>query len=150
MNRWADVRTALLIAGAALSIFAGPVREHATPPMDIRSIAIITFGSLIGVIFVVGLQSLNKHSAGIWTKPSWKTNPFSLKQPLQFFHFAAYFLIISGAISFVLTYLDDSSFIYDAAVIPVAGIGSLLGVWLSRIIFAFKFRASSGDANQFG
>jgi hypothetical protein len=150
MNKWMYVRLALVIAGAALSIFAGPIRAHVTPPLDIKSLAIISVSSLVGVIFVIGLQSLNKRSEGIWTKPSWRMNPFSLKQPAQFFHFVAYFFIISGAVTSTLTYSNDSSFLYDAAAIPMAGIGIFLGVWLSKLIFAFKFREPSGNASHIG
>lgn len=142
MKKWAYIRLALIAIGVALMLFSGRVVKQSTPPMEAFSIAVVFLSSIIGILFVIGIQSINKWSAKTWTKPSWNANPFSLRQPLQFFHFAAYFLLIGGAIQLIYTFLNSSSFIYEAAVGPIMGIGILLGVKLSEIIYAFKFRDS--------
>jgi hypothetical protein len=59
---------------------------------------LLFFGSgVIAMVFVVGLQAINSRSAAVWTKPDWRVNPFSLKQPLQFFHMTGFTALSPGS-----------------------------------------------------
>ena len=136
MNKWIYVRITVLAVAAILAIIVGPVKEHANPPIDAGSLALIGLGSIFAIPFVIAIQRMSKFSASTWTLPSWKNNPFSFKQPLNLFHFAAYFSLVGGFVSFVLTYFNSSLFVYDASVPLVVGTGVLLGVKLSSLFFS--------------
>jgi hypothetical protein len=92
----------------------------------------------VGLLLVLGLQVINPRSARLWLRPSWQLNPFNFRQPLQFFHLAAY--VCWGQALGVLARLADSpvSF-YVEALVPVAmAIGILLGLQLDTLVFRAK------------
>jgi hypothetical protein len=96
MNAWLAVRAAVLLSGmpGASSFIPGP-----ESPFSGGSIMLLLmfFGfGVVAMIFVVGLQAINPRSAAVWTRPNWSVNPFSLKQPLQFFHMTGFYFIVVG------------------------------------------------------
>jgi len=83
---------------------------------------------------------MNKKSAESWEHPSWNENPFQMKQPIQFFHLGAWLFITSSIVSVLLTWSKSSKYILDALMPLFIGVGLLIGVHLSRLLFRRKFR----------
>jgi hypothetical protein len=140
-NNWLYIRLGLIIASASLCLWRGPVSAHAEPPIDTHAIAIGLLFGIFGLQFVLAMQFINKRSPESWQLPSWKTNPFQFKQPIQFFHFGAWLFIASSFVTTLLTWLRNPKFILDALMPLFIGIGLLLGVQLSRFLFRSKYRA---------
>lgn len=93
-NVWLVIRAAVLLLGilSAQSFVPGPKSPFAGGS-DTLLLVFFGFG-VIAMLLVVGLQAINPQSAGVWTKPNWYVNPFSLKQPLQFFHLMGFYFIV--------------------------------------------------------
>ena len=135
---WLVTRIALVMSGAlgATAFLPGPDSPFVGQPI---SFLLVFFGfGVIAMPFVVGLQAFNPRSGILWTKPDWRTNPFSLKQPLQFFHMMGYYFIVSGIAASVATLLRHMSGLEPF--IPIAlGAGVLLGVKICILLFRWKF-----------
>lgn len=135
---WLLTRIAVVITGAlsAQSFVPGPDSQFAGGSI---SLLLVFFGfGVIAMLFVVGLQAFNSRSAVLWTKPDWRLNPFSLKQPLQFFHMMGFYFIVSGIAASVVTLLRHVSGLEPF--IPIAlGAGVLLGVKFCILLFRWKF-----------
>ena len=139
-NKWLYVRLVLLFASAFFCLFGGPVKEHASPPIDLSALVMGFFSGILGLQFVLAIQFINKKSAEIWEHPSWNENPFQMKQPIQFFHLGAWLFISSSFISVLLTWFNSPEFILDALMPLVIGVGLLIGVQLSQLLFRRKFK----------
>jgi hypothetical protein len=112
------------------------------------SLLLVFFGfGAIAMLFVVGLQAFNPRSAILWAKPNWRTNPFSLKQPLQFFHMMDYYFIVSVIAASVVSLLKHVSGLEP--LIPIAlGTGVLLGVKFCVLLFRWKFLECMGHSGS--
>jgi hypothetical protein len=84
---------------------------------------------VLGVLFVLGLQKVNPRMDIPWESPSWMRCPFSLKQPLQFFHFCAWYMICGGIGSLVFGLLrTPTNWFWE---IPMStGLGAWSSVWI--------------------
>lgn len=139
MTKWAYIRTALIMVSSFVSLWSGSLVKHATPSVRPSDLLIgFIFGAL-GLQFLLGIQAVNKWSAPAWEKPSWNENPFLFRQPLQFFHFAGWLFTISSLISSSLTALKAPQYIWDALMPLSAGVGVLVGIHLSQVLFKKKF-----------
>jgi hypothetical protein len=93
---------------------------------------------VIAMVAVVGLQAINSRSAAVWTKPDWRVNPFSLKQPLQFFHMAGFYCIVAGFSAIVLTQIRHVTGLEP--LFPAAlGAGILIGIRCCVALYQRKF-----------
>jgi len=135
---WIFFKIALIIIGFGMSIYLGPITTHAKPPITLPMlIAPIIFGIIFLQIAIVFAGSKKKR----WKKPSWYSNPFNLNQPVQFFHFAGWFMAISTLPTIILTFLKANNYIYDALMPFALGIGVTIGVYLSMVIFKGKYES---------
>ena len=116
-------------------------QSHAIPQIEGKALIVALIFGVLSIQFVLGIQALNKKSAEVWNKPSWKENPFSLKQPLQFFHLGGWFFVVSSFMSVVLTWSQNPEYILDSLMPFCLGVGIIGGVHLSRILFKNKFKA---------
>jgi hypothetical protein len=135
---WLITRIAVVMTGAlsAQSFVPGPASPFAGGSI---LLLLVFFGfGVIAMLFVVGLQAFNSRSAVLWIKPDWRLNPFSLKQPLQFFHMMGFYFIVSGIAASTLTLLMHLSGLEPF--IPIAlGAGTLFGVKCCIVLFRWKF-----------
>jgi hypothetical protein len=92
----------------------------------------------IGLLVVLGLQVINPRSAKLWFHPSWRLNPFNFRQPLQFFHLAAYACFAQALVVLARLAVSQVSFYVEALVPAVMAIGILLGLQLVTLVFRAK------------
>lgn len=78
----------------------------------------------LGLLFVIGIQSVNPFSDDVWTRPTHHSNPLHLGNPLLFFHFFAFFVGASG-LGVVVSSLWNG--------LPAA-LHGILGLWGSSMI----------------
>ncbi len=139
MTKWALVRVGFIFVGVVLGAWRGPTLDHATPPIDGKALILTFIAGALGLQFLLSFQALNKKSSEVWRKPSWKENPFSLRQPVQFFHLAGWFFVVSPLVTVALTWLNKPENILDALMPFFVGIGILCGVQLSKVIYRRKY-----------
>ena len=140
LNIWLVVRAAVLMLGTlgASSFVPGPRSPFAGGSV---TLLLMFFGfGVIAMMLVVGLQAINPRSASVWIKPDWHVNPFSLKQPLQFFHMMGFYFIVVGLTAIVLTQLRHLSGLEPC--LPIAlGAGVLVGIRCCVSLYRRKFCA---------
>ncbi len=61
----------------------------ARPPIRFSDIPVVFAFGIVAMLLVIGIQAVNPWSAKVWLRPSWLADPFSLRQPCQFFHLGA-------------------------------------------------------------
>ena len=93
----------------------------------------------IAVLVVIGAQTKNRYSDTFWDKPSWFNNPFNPKQPIQFFHMAAWLFLISGVNLILGSLIGFGKISYHGIFVSLVGCGAWLGVKASQLLFKSKF-----------
>lgn len=84
------------------------------------------------VAVVISFQAINPWSAKIWTRPTHHVNPLNMRNPLLFFHFAAYLFIAGGTGMLVSSAACMSVFAAaHGGLIILGGGGVLVGVRLA-------------------
>lgn len=136
MNTWSTIRVTLVTI-AFLGGFSS------LPPVSPEEVSIwlllgvFVFG-VLGMLFVIGIQRINPRSAPTWRYPSWSINPFSLREPLQFFHLGGFFMLASG-VGLQLRMLVVDRMLWSSAYIFLAfGAGILGGVYACTVIYRSK------------
>jgi hypothetical protein len=96
--------------------------------------------AVISMQLTLALKMLSKVDQTRWKKPSWHENPFNFNQPLQFFHFGGWFLLVGslGCIPLVLDNVNTGLVVMAGAI--SFGIGLLTGVQLSYFLYSVSHR----------
>ena len=136
-NRWVYVRGGLVAVSFMGGIFGeGRVVSFGYPWPQLTA-ALFAFG-VVGMLFVIGIQAFNPRSASTWTFPQWRLNPFTMRQPLQLFHFCGYFFLAAG----IGALLRALVLVTAAGDEPIAfaswGAGIIVGVWCCSRVFPRK------------
>ena len=140
MNVWVLVRLAV-VAFAAASSFLMPL--HAQAPIDWTALLVILISSPIGLLLVLGLQTVNPRSAKVWHRPSWRLNPFNFHEPLQFFHLGAYVCLAQGLALLARLAVSSVPF-YVESLVPLAmSVGVLVGLQLAMLLYRSKMAAGT-------
>lgn len=142
MAFWRGFRFAVLLASFLSPFFAPSSR---TPELSIGWSDVVTTLVIapVGLLFVVGIQRLNPRSASVWRYPSWDINPFTLKEPLQFFHFAGYVSLAGGLGLLAHQRAVNERIFPDDCLSAVLGLGFLAGVQLCIRIYRKKMASHS-------
>lgn len=132
MNIWLVFRLALV---AAL-FFRAALSPHAASPAEgigeVPPLALMVFG-VIGVLFIAGIRRITAKVA--WRYPSWRINPFHFKEPLQFFHLAAFVFLAMGGGGVVKGVLAGRAPDHAAFVWLAFGVGLWVGVRAATVFF---------------
>lgn len=136
---WLFVRLTIIAVAVVLALFSPANESQETPDVAWVSVPVVFIFAVVSMQFVIGIQAFNSMSAKKWIRPGWRSNPFNLKQPLQFFHFAGWFMLASS-----LSYLPAGfGGTHDSMVLvamPASfGLGTLMGVKLSVLVYRRKF-----------
>jgi len=104
---WLRVRQAVytlqLIAGLGTTIFQPSNSTINAEIFDFPIIIVIPIGILFFTAIpfmtaaVIAFQSINPFTAPTWHIPTHRTNPFQMRDPLHFFHFAGHTILSYGA-----------------------------------------------------
>lgn len=137
MNIWALIRVALVLFTAVATFFV-PLGPQAKPPISWPALAAIFVSCSLGLLFVFGIQAINPQSAKVWRRPSWALNPFNFQEPLQFFHLGAYVGLADGIVTFARVAYSSTPFYAEALVPLVIGLGILVGLQITMVVFRSK------------
>ncbi|MEM1108600.1 MAG: hypothetical protein AAGH99_07920 [Planctomycetota bacterium] len=91
----------VFVIGMTMLIPGQPFEDLRSLPTEIHLfVAIFLIASLILIplmlLFVIGIQAINPLNDSQWLKPTHDANPLYLRNPLFFFHFAAYLIFAAG------------------------------------------------------
>jgi hypothetical protein len=86
------------------------------------------------IVFVISIQANNCNALAKWQCPSWYVNPFNYREPLQFFDAASYYFLATGFTALILAF-TESPFLWAWALPLSIGVGIMIGVRLSLLIF---------------
>ena len=137
-NKWTYIRLLIVAVGVLSSASTPSLWSAAAPPIPWWSIPIILLVMPFALLHTVRLQARNPRSASKWRYPSWHVNPFLLKEPLQFYHLAAFFCIGVGSSACVLVLFVKDSLTPVPFFVLSTGVGMWLGVRLCPIVFRDK------------
>jgi len=142
MNKWVLLRLCLIFIVVIASFFA-PLEPQAVPSIDYFALLVIFLFCPLGMLFVIGIQAINPESQKAWKKPAWNLNPLNVYDPVQFFHFGAYVVLVQGFVTILRIYAEKVPFYIEAYVPLVMGAGILFGIKLVMLVFRSKFREST-------
>ena len=138
MNIWVWLRVAAILLVAIGACFT-PLESRFKPPLDWLTLLGIFVFIPIALVLVIGFQRLNPRSAKVWQHPSWSTNPFNLRDPIQFFYLAALLSIAQGVVAILRVFIASVP-LYPEAFVPLTmGIGTWLGVKIVVLLNPAKF-----------
>ena len=153
MSIWRKVRIAIVIVSFVQGLFI-PFFIKETPFEDIPIIfsLILTVLPLLffpfALIMIMSVQSINPFQNKQWTLPDWDSNFLDFKNPLQFFHTAAYFIAASNIGLILASFFSNSSYL----AMGLGGIsgcaGILLGVKLCTKVFSNRFQPNPEKIQQ--
>lgn len=107
--------------------------------ISFSQVGFIFIFSVVAILFINTIQVINPFSSDGWEYPSWTANPFNFNQPLQFFHLASWFFILSGLTHLIIYLIKFVTLSKYGLFILAVGLGVRLGVWLVTVIFTGKF-----------
>jgi len=129
----------LVVIGASIT----PLEPRFEPPLDWLTLLGIFVFIPFALFLVIGFQRLNPRSAKVWHLPSWSTNPFNFRDPIQFFYLGAFLFIAQGIVTLLRVFVAPVP-LYPEAFVPLAmGTGSLLGVKIVVLLNPAKFKQRS-------
>jgi hypothetical protein len=137
MRKWIYIRVVIVVLSFVTVLFSSPKSVNA-PLLDWEALLASIFIIPIGLLFVIGIQRINPHSAPVWRYPSWSINPFTMKEPLQFFHFVGFVFLAGGVSHLVLVVASHTQLASDDLLGITIGASLLFGVKLSTVVFRGK------------
>jgi hypothetical protein len=142
--KWTYIRATLIVATFLSSAFItqAPAQSEDSPlPFLVAAFLI----GIVGLLFVVGAQRINPLSAKLWRYPNWSINPFQMREPLHFFHFAGYFMLASGAGAALHQIFVGSTLHASDCLSLIFGLGILCGVRVCTVVYKNKMVANDLD-----
>lgn len=95
------------------------------------SFAMIIMPLIFGIITIPFITKINAAIFGqVIERPTWNDNPLTLKRPLSFFHFGAFFLLTSGLSIIIGTLIKYQQLNQFGLTAISFGIGILSGIKL--------------------
>jgi uncharacterized membrane protein len=137
---------AIVIVGAPSGFSIASPRSVGSSNVDWTACLVTLAFTPLAVLLLVAVQAVNPYSAKVWRKPSWQVNPFLFKDPLQFFHLAAYHFMVAGIVGCLTLFYRGKEAAPLAVWLLSIGMGLWLGMQLSLLIFRRKLRNNKAQA----
>jgi hypothetical protein len=134
MNKWVIVRVVVLVLAAAQGAMSGDNWLPARPVTALLLVGMLAYG-VIAVPVVVWAQRLNPRNKPVWHFPSWRRNPMTLRDPMQFFHMAGFVFLAFGLGVVGLNLWRHQPLRLPHAELPAFGIGMVIGSYLAALLF---------------
>lgn len=134
MNKWLIVRSVVLVLAAAEGWMSGDNWLPARPVTALLLAGMLAYG-VVAVPVVVWAQRLNPRNKPVWHFPSWRRNPLTLRDPMQFFHMVGFVFAAAGAGVAAHDLSVGLPLRPPHAVLPAFGIGMIIGCYVSARLF---------------
>ena len=140
MYKWIILRL-VLVGVAAWQGWMGGDSWLPERPVTALMLAGWTFYGLVAVPVVVWAQRLNPRNNPTWHFPSWRLNPLTLRDPLQFFHMVGFVFLAAGIGVGAHDLWLQLPLRPPHAVLPLIGAGMVAGTYTAARIFRDKLAA---------
>jgi hypothetical protein len=134
MNKWVIVRLVVVVLAATEGWLSGDNWLPARPVTPLLLAGMLAYG-VIAVPVVVWAQRLNPRNKPVWHFPSWRRNPLTLRDPMQFFHMVGFTFAAAGLGVAARELWLGQPLRLPHGVLPVFGVGMILGCYLSARLF---------------
>jgi hypothetical protein len=149
---WLRIRLAMyafaLLVAVATPFFVQPplfaeLRDLPLPVLVVIFVSLVVLVAALPlmVVIVIGVQSANPWSDKQWTRPTLRTNPFGMGNPLNFLLDGAVLVGIGGC-GFILSSLWNGPIFAAAGLLQVFG-AAMLFAGLQLCMRVFKHKVSS-------
>jgi hypothetical protein len=142
MNQWMwlIVRLAVTALAAAEGWLSGDNWLPARPVTPMLLAGMLAYG-VIAVPVVVWAQRLNPRNKPVWHFPSWRRNPLTLRDPMQFFHMIGFAFTAAGLGVAARELSLGLPLRLPHSVLPAFGIGMILGCYVAARLFRKQLEA---------
>ena len=130
MTKWNNTGK---IKAIALGLLALPNILMPIGAQGHKSFSMILIPLIFGSIAIPLIAKFNKAALGQEiTKPTWNDNPMTLKRPLTFFYFGAFFFFLTVGLSIIVgTVIKFQTLSFFGLTSISFGFGILIGIWLT-------------------
>lgn len=145
MNKWVLVRLVAVVLVAAEGALSG---DNWLPsrPVDVMWLSGMLAYGVIVVPLVVWAQRLNPRNKPNWHFPSWRRNPLSLRDPMQFFHMAGFLFLAAGLGVVGRDLYFQVPLRLPHGVLPAFGLGMIIGSYVSAQVFRKQLQTDTGES----
>jgi len=144
MNKWVIVRLVVTTLAAAQGALSGDNWLPARPVTVMLLMGMLAYG-VIAVPVVVWAQKLNPRNKPVWHFPSWRRNPLTLRDPMQFFHMVGFAFTAAGLGVAGRDLWNGQSLYLPHGVLPAFGIGMIIGCYVAARLFRRQLAASAQE-----
>jgi hypothetical protein len=134
MNKWVIVRLVVTALAAAQGALSGDNWLPARPVSAMLLTGMLFYG-VIAVPVVVWAQKLNPRNRPVWHFPSWRRNPLTLRDPMQFFHMVGFVFAAAGLGVIGRDLSNGRPLSLPHGVLPAFGIGMIIGCYVAARLF---------------
>jgi hypothetical protein len=140
MNKWIIIRVVVTLLAAAQGALSGDNWLPARQVTGLLLVGMVAYG-VVAVPVVVWAQRLNPRNTPVWHFPSWRRNPLTLRDPMQFFHMVGFAFTAAGlgVAGRALAIGEPPRLPY--AVLPAFGIGMIIGCYVAARLFRKQLAA---------
>jgi hypothetical protein len=134
MNKWLIVRVLVVALVAALGASNA---DKWLPDRPVTALWLLGWSAygVIAVPVVVWAQRLNPRNKPVWHFPSWRRNPLTLRDPLQFFHMICFVFVAAGLGVAGHDLAIGQPLILAHGLVPAVGVGMIIGSYVAAWLF---------------
>ena len=132
MNKWVIARLIVVAVAAAEGFMNGWLPERPVTPLLLAGM--VAYG-VVAVPVVVWAQRLNPRNKPVWHFPSWRRNPLTLRDPMQFFHMVGFVFTAAGLGVAARDLWNGHPLSLPHGVLPAFGIGMIIGCYVAARLF---------------
>jgi hypothetical protein len=130
------------VAAALVGGFIVPIAPALALPLTWVALPVASVVGAVAVpLLFLSRTWLDHGGSRSWTRPSWKKNPFSWVDPIQFFHFVAFLCMAQSVTSSLRAFLSYGRLDPECALPLAIGSGILIGVYLTAGVMPASFRS---------
>ncbi len=144
MNKWVIVRLVVTALAAAQGALSGDNWLPARPVSAMLLVGMLAYG-VIAVPVVVWAQKLNPRNTPVWHFPSWRRNPLTLRDPMQFFHMIGFVFTAAGLGVAGRDLWNGLPLQLAHGVLPAFGIGMIIGCYAAARLFRRRLVADTQE-----
>jgi hypothetical protein len=144
MNKWVIVRLVVTALAAAQGALSGDNWLPARPVTVLLLMGMLAYG-VVAVPVVVWAQKLNPRNKPVWHFPSWRRNPLTLRDPMQFFHMVGFVFTAAGLGVAGRDLSNGHSLFLAHGVLPAFGIGMIVGCYVAARLFRRQLESAAQE-----
>jgi hypothetical protein len=145
MNKWVIVRLIVTALAAAQGALSGDNWLPARPVTALLLLGMLAYG-VVAVPVVVWAQKLNPRNKPVWHFPSWRRNPLTLRDPMQFFYLVGFVFVAAGLGVVGRDLWNGQPLTLPHGVLPAFGIGMIIGCYVAARLFRRQLESAAQES----